>query len=189
MWRQTEGGGGARVGQEGGAAYKGGSLGGSWWRGWWFELSNFIVFNEFFVQNHFPGDAGHLTIGHCVGSVPATQRKVSCTNLNRNNEENSSSSAVVWLCSYFMTLTFDFQIHSACQPGSVLQRKMTSTSGQNLALEVLRRTKYIYKDSFWYGMTLLCLLVHFLTWMVWNDLSCVLRTATRAVTGVGPEAP
>lgn len=74
------------------------------------------------------------------------QRIVSSTKTKRNQNkvEDSSSSAFVWLCSKFARLTFDFQIHSACRPGSVLQRKMTSTSGQNLAWGVLRR-KYIYK--------------------------------------------
>lgn len=50
------------------------SLGGRWWRGRLFKLSSFAAFTEFSVHNHFPGDAGHLTVGHCVGSVPATQR-------------------------------------------------------------------------------------------------------------------
>lgn len=185
MWWQAEGEGGVQ-GEESkmGRRRRWRSLGGSWWRGRQFKLSTFAAFNEFSVQNHFPGDAGHLTIGHCVGSVPATQRTVSST-----KPKQGSSSAYMWLCSDFATLTFDFQIHSARRPGSVSQRKMTSTSGQNLAWEVLRRTKYIYKGTFWYRETLLFHLVSFLTWVVWNDLSCVLRTATRAVTGVGPEAP
>lgn len=40
-----------------------------------------------------------------------------------------------------MALTFVAQIHFACQAGLVWQRKMKSTSGQNLVWEVLERRK------------------------------------------------
>lgn len=30
-------------------------------------------FAELPLQNHLPGDAGHLAVGHCVGSVPAEE--------------------------------------------------------------------------------------------------------------------
>lgn len=117
-----------------------GSLGGRRWRIRWFELPIFTAFTGLSFQNHFLGDAGHLTVGHCVGSVPATQTKVT----HKKIELNCSWLTQIWLYSYIMTLTFEIQIHSACRAGSVLQRKRKSTSGQNLALEVLQKTwKYL----------------------------------------------
>lgn len=49
-----------------------------------------------------------------------------------------------------IVLTFDAQIHSACQAGSVLQRKMKSTNGQNLVWEVLERRQWMLFRT-WFG--------------------------------------
>lgn len=68
-------GGGQAAGRRGGEGEW--RLGGSWWRGRCFKLSIFTAFADLSLQNHFSGDAGHLTVGHCVGAVPATQRSVS----------------------------------------------------------------------------------------------------------------
>lgn len=128
MWWQAEGEGGVK-GEKSKMGRRQGGLGGSRWRSWWF-----------YVQNHFPGDTGHLTVGHCVGSVPATQSIISSTKTRQRTAPRQ-----LFCGSELETLTFDFQIRSARQPGSVSQRKMTSTSGQNLASEVLR-IKHIHKE-------------------------------------------
>lgn len=95
-----------------------------------------------------------------------------------------------------MTLTFEFQIRSACRAGSVLQRKMKSTSDQNLVLEVLQKDIMNFRQELSLvkgNVTFFTLsklnIVLVCTWVVWNDLSCVLSTATGAVAGVGPKAP
>lgn len=49
-----------------------------------------------------------------------------------------------------IVLTFDSRIHSACQAGSVLQRKMKSTNGQNLVWEVLERRQWMLIRT-WFG--------------------------------------
>ena len=123
-------------------------------------------------------------------------------NFNTQSQKKKERLKLVCLCFYTVTLTFDL-IHSACRACSVLQRKRKSTSGQSLASQVLRRTKWLLK-----GFLFLLFLVQgrfhiftfshvnskwspvrFHTWGVWNDLSCVLSTATRAVAWGGPEAP
>ena len=40
------------------------------------QTFRFTAFAELSVQNHLPGDAGHLTVSHCVGSVLLTLRSV-----------------------------------------------------------------------------------------------------------------
>lgn len=65
--QQDEGGRGAQAG-----------LGQGWQRGCLlFGLPAVAGFAELPLQNHLPGDAGHLTVGHCVGSVPAEERNCS----------------------------------------------------------------------------------------------------------------
>lgn len=48
---------------------------GNWRRAPWFRLPVFTALADLSVQHHLLGDAGHLAIGHCVGTVPATQKK------------------------------------------------------------------------------------------------------------------
>lgn len=92
-----------------------------------FGLPAVAGFAELSLQNHLPGDAGHLAVGHCVGSVPA-------------EEGNGSDPKSVHKASApVATLTFGGRIHFAGRAGSVWRRKMRSTSDQNLASEVLRR--------------------------------------------------
>lgn len=81
------------------------------------------------LQNHLPGDAGHLAVGHCVGSVPGKGKQAQF----QNPEHMHTLTAPV------STLTFGGRIHFAGRAGSVWRRKMKSTSDQNLALEALRR--------------------------------------------------
>lgn len=40
-----------------------------------FGLPAVAGFAELPLQNHLPGDAGHLAVGHCVGSVPGARGK------------------------------------------------------------------------------------------------------------------
>lgn len=109
-------------------------------------------------------------------------------------QDQSSPHPINWhlvIRLFVTTLTFECQIRSACRAGSVWQRKMKSTSGQNLAFEDLKRAWIIN------GSSVCCreilqkkksfFVVH--TWGVWNNLSSVLRTPTGAVAGVGSQAP
>lgn len=95
-----------------------------------FGLPAVAGFAELPLQNHLPGDAGHLAVGHCVGSVPAAQGKRAQF---QDPEHMLTRSPTV------SALTFGGRIHFAGRAGSVWRRKMKSTSDQNLALEALRR--------------------------------------------------
>lgn len=118
--QQDEGGRGAQAG-----------LGQGWQRGCLlFGLPAVAGFAELPLQNHLPGDAGHLTVGHCVGSVPAEER---------NCSDPKSRAHTCTTLAPVATLTFGDRIHFAGRAGSVWQRKTRSTSDQNLASEVLRR--------------------------------------------------
>lgn len=96
-------------------------------------LPSVAGFAELSLQNHLPGDAGHLAIGHCVGSVPAEKG---------NGSDPKSEPLHPQECETFTPvarLTFGGRIHSAGRAGSVWRRKMRSTSDQNPAWEVLQR--------------------------------------------------
>lgn len=82
------------------------------------------------LQNHLPGDAGHLAVGHCVVSVPAG---------GEGNGSDPKSEHTDATSAHVAELTFGGRIHFAGRAGSVWRRKRRSTSDQNLASEVLRR--------------------------------------------------
>lgn len=61
---------------------------GNWRRAHWFRLPVFTALADLSVQHHLPGDAGHLAVGHCVGTVPATQKKPQFKNQQLQGKKN-----------------------------------------------------------------------------------------------------
>lgn len=96
----------------------GGTLGGrgSWRRGQRFRLSIFTAFAELPVQNHFLGDAGHLTVGHCVGSVSKTQGRHSFNSQNTINQ-GFDLTCLTLLYSYITLDTHFWFSDPFCMPG------------------------------------------------------------------------
>lgn len=74
-------------------------LGGHGWWSSWFNFSAFTAFAQLSVQNHFLGDAGHLTVGHGVGSGPAIHRSFGQpphqTRKSRKNPSDGSNSLLI----------------------------------------------------------------------------------------------
>lgn len=61
---------------------------GNWRRAHWFRLPVFTALADLSVQHHLPGNAGHLAVGHCVGTVPATQKKPQFKNQQLQGKKN-----------------------------------------------------------------------------------------------------
>lgn len=132
----------ARWGCEWGRTGWGGGAGrdrclGSGWSSGRLGLGGLAAFTGLPLQNHLPGDAGHLTVGHCVHPISAR-----C--MNNLYHITAHQNQTFSINDILMALTFDGLIHFACQAGLVLQRKMKSTSGQSLVWEVLRKRKQMF---------------------------------------------
>lgn len=77
-----------------------------------FQLPALTSLTDLSLQNHVPGNAGHLTIGHCVGSISKTKAQTTVSHAKRKQSVDRFDYNI---CSILkMTqLTSEIQIHSA----------------------------------------------------------------------------
>lgn len=137
-------------------------------------------FAELSLQNHLLGDAGHLAVGHCVGSVPAGEKK------NHQSPHRRTLAPP------------PPRPHSLLEVGSVLRARLVlfgEEKGSPPVTRVLPGEPCGEKPWRQSGPGVLPVedrnqkqeFSH--TWVMGNDLARVLRTAAGAAAGGRTEAP